>query len=48
MPAKIVPTFADKGWPRGQRDGSPSPYSRFFRPSIGSLWFELSVLIELF
>jgi hypothetical protein len=30
--AKLVPTFADRGVPRGQRDGSLRPYSRVSRP----------------
>jgi hypothetical protein len=30
--AKLVPTFADRGVSRGQRDGSLRPYSRFYRP----------------
>jgi hypothetical protein len=29
--AKLVPTFSDRGVPRGQRDGSLLPYSRFSR-----------------
>jgi hypothetical protein len=29
--AKRLPTFADRGVPRGQRDGSLRPYSRFSR-----------------
>jgi hypothetical protein len=30
--AKLVPTFADRGVPRGQREGSLRPCSRFSRP----------------
>jgi hypothetical protein len=32
LSAKLVPTFADRGVPRGQRDGSLRPCSRFSRP----------------
>jgi hypothetical protein len=32
MSAKLVPTFADRGVWRGQRNGFPRPYSRFSRP----------------
>jgi hypothetical protein len=32
LSAKLVSTFADRGVPRGQRDGSLQPYSRFSRP----------------
>jgi hypothetical protein len=28
LSAKLVPTFADRGVPRGQHDGSLQPYSR--------------------
>jgi hypothetical protein len=31
LSVKLVPTFADRGVPRGQRDGSLRPYSRFSR-----------------
>jgi hypothetical protein len=31
LSAKLVPTFADRGVPRGQRDGSLLPYSRLSR-----------------
>jgi hypothetical protein len=30
-PSKLVPTFADRGVPRGQHDGFLWPYSRIFR-----------------
>jgi hypothetical protein len=30
LPAKLVPTFADRGMSRSQRRGSPRPYSTFF------------------
>jgi hypothetical protein len=30
--AKLVPTFADRRVPRGQRDGSLRPYSQISRP----------------
>jgi hypothetical protein len=29
LSAKLVPTFADRGVPRGQRDGSLQPYLGF-------------------
>jgi hypothetical protein len=32
LSAKLVPTFADRGVPRGQRDGSLRPYYRISRP----------------
>jgi hypothetical protein len=32
LSAKLVPTFAERGVTRGQRDGSLWPYSRFSRP----------------
>jgi hypothetical protein len=32
LSAKLVPTFVDRGVPRGQRDGSLRLYSRFSRP----------------
>jgi hypothetical protein len=32
LSAKLIPTFADSGVPRGQRDGSLLPYSRLSRP----------------
>jgi hypothetical protein len=31
LSAKLVPTFADRGVSRGQRNGSPRPYSRISR-----------------
>jgi hypothetical protein len=40
LSAKLVPTFADRGFPRGQRDGSLRPYSRFSR--LDRLLFFLS------
>jgi hypothetical protein len=32
LSAMLEPTFADRGVPRGQRDGPLRPYSRFSRP----------------
>jgi hypothetical protein len=32
LSVKLVPTFADRGMLRGQRDGSPLPYSRISGP----------------
>jgi hypothetical protein len=32
LSAKLVPIFADRGVPRGQRDGSLRPNSRLSRP----------------
>jgi hypothetical protein len=34
LSTKLVPTFSCRGVPRGQRDGSLRPYSRFPRPEI--------------
>jgi hypothetical protein len=34
LSVKLVATFADRGVPRGQRDGSLLPYSRLSRPEI--------------
>jgi hypothetical protein len=34
LSAKLVPTFADRMAPRGQRDGSLRPYSRLCRPDF--------------
>jgi hypothetical protein len=34
LSAKLVPTFADRGMPRGQRDGSLQPHSRISRPDF--------------
>jgi hypothetical protein len=35
LSAKLVPTFADRGVSRGQRNGSPRPDSRLSRPDTG-------------
>jgi hypothetical protein len=32
LPAKLAPTFTDRGVPRGQRDRFLQPYSRISRP----------------
>jgi hypothetical protein len=41
LSAKLVPTFANRGRPRGYRDGSLRPYSRISRPE--PLLFLLSI-----
>jgi hypothetical protein len=37
LSAKLVPTFSDRGVPRGQRNGSLRPYSRIPRPDYKQL-----------
>jgi hypothetical protein len=38
LSAKLVPTFADRGVPRGQRDGSLRPYSSLSEGRTGEDW----------
>jgi hypothetical protein len=45
LSAKFVPTFAARGVPRGQREGSLRPYSRFSR--LKRLLFLLTVAPQL-